>query len=331
MWLKEAQNSLKDKMKDNSLVKLCPRYEDGLIVVGGRIERWNQATWNRQIFILLPANHQVSWLIMEWEHRRSGNLGLASTVAKTRSIYWIIGARKLAKSIISNCYGCRYRLKCTSSQVISPLPVERLRPSPTFYTTGIDYFGPYTLRGEVQKRVHRKGYGVIFVCFTSRAVHLDLTPDYSTDSFLQVLRRFASLRGWPAKFYSDQGTQLVGESNELKQAVAGISKQELHRLCAEKDTTWEFCTANAPWTNGVTESLVKSVKKSIDAAMGSQVLTFSQVQTTFSECAELVNGRPIGQHPSTPDDGSYLCSNNPILRRSSVRFPKARSRMEQIS
>ena len=70
---------------------------------------------------------------------------------------------------------------------------------------------------------------------------------------------------------------MVGASNELKQAVAGISKQELHRLCAEKDTTWEFCKANAPWTNGVTESLVKSVKKSIDAAMGSQVLTFLQV------------------------------------------------------
>ena len=322
MWLQEAQLSLEEKMKNGSLVKLCPRYEDGLIVVGGRVERWNQATWNRQSFILLPADHRVSWLIAEWEHRRSGHIGVASTVAKTRSNFWIIGARKLVKSIISKCYGCRYRLKCIASQVMSPLPEERLKPAPVFHTTGIDYFGPFLLQGEVQKRTRRKGYGVIFTCFVSRAIYLDVTPDYSTDSFLQVLRRFATMRGWPAKFYSDQGTQLVGASNELKEAVAGISKQELQRLCAEKDVQWEFSTADGPWTNGVTESLVKSAKKSIEGAIGCQVLTFSQAQTVFFESAELVNGRPIGQHPTDPEDGAYLCPNDLILGRSSSAIPQ---------
>ena len=36
----------------------------------------------------------------------------------------------------------------------------------------------------------------------------------------------------------------------------------------------------------------------------------------------MVNGRPIGQHPSTPDDGSYLCPNNLILGRSSSAIPQ---------
>ena len=95
---------------------------------------------------------------------------------------------------------------------MSPLPVERLKPSPAFSNVCIDYFGPYTVRGEVQKRVRGKAYGVLLVCMGSGAVHADIASDYSTDAFLQVLRRFSSVRGWPMKIFSDPGTQLVGAS-----------------------------------------------------------------------------------------------------------------------
>ena len=57
------------------------------------------------------------------------------------------------------------------------LPVERLKPSHPFFTTSVDYFGPFIIRGEVQKRK------VIFICFSSRAVYGDISRDYSTDSF----------------------------------------------------------------------------------------------------------------------------------------------------
>ena len=89
-----------------------------------------------------------------------------------------------------------------------PLPEERLKPSlPFYYYIVIDYFGPFTIRGEVQKRVRGKAYGVILTCMTSRAVHVDIENDLSTDRFLQLLRRYASIRGWPKKVYSDNATQ----------------------------------------------------------------------------------------------------------------------------
>ena len=322
LWIKEAQQSLRIKMEDGSLVKLCPRYDNDLIVVGGRVERWNEATWNKQQFILLPATHRLSYLIAEFEHRRSGHLGLASTVAKTRSRYWIIGVRKIVKSIISNCYGCRFRLKTLACQRMSTLPEERLKPAPPFYTTGIDYFGPFKLKGEVQKRVHGKGYGVIFTCFVTRAVYLDISCDYSTDSFLQVLRRFASFRGWPRKIISDQGTQLVGASNELKAIIASIDKDKVQQFSAQKDIEWEFTTVDAPWMNGATEALVKTAKRAIEAAIGCQVLTFSQALTVFYESAELINERPIGQHPTDTEDGAYLCPNDMLLGRSTNAVPQ---------
>lgn len=74
---------------------------------------------------------------------------------------------------------------------MASLPLERLQPLPSFFTVRIDFFGPFTIKGEVQKRIRRKCNGVTFVCFSSRAVHVDVSKDYSTDSFLQVKWQFS--------------------------------------------------------------------------------------------------------------------------------------------
>ena len=53
------------------------------------------------------------------------------------------------------------------------LPTQRLKPAPAFDSTLVDLFGPYAIRGEVQKRTTGKGYGVIFTDLVSRAVHIE--------------------------------------------------------------------------------------------------------------------------------------------------------------
>ena len=40
------------------------------------------------------------------------------------------------------------------------------------------------------------------------------------------------------------------------------------------------------------------------------------------EAAQLVNQRPIGAHPSRPEDGSYICPNDLILGRLSMEVPQ---------
>ena len=109
------------------------------------------------------------------------------------------------------------------------LPIERIQPSPPFWTVGVDFFGPYTIRAEVQKRIRGKRFGVIIVCFVSKAVYVDISHDYSTDAFLQVLRRFATLRGWPRKIWSDNGFQLVAASKELRNAIKDLNWEEIKR------------------------------------------------------------------------------------------------------
>ena len=323
IWILDAQVSMRESLTGERYRKLVPRVRDGLVMAGGRCERWNEATWNKQEFILLPYDHRLSYLIAEHAHRKGGHKGITSTVAMIRREYWIVKVRKLVGGIINKCVPCRKRLKKLCEQVMGSLPEERLKPSPPFYHTSLDYFGPFAIRGEVQKRTRGKAYGVVFTCFTTRAVYIDVSNDYSTDGFLQVLRRFACIRGWPKTFYSDRGTQLVGASRELKEAIEDLDEAEITRFNANHGTEWSFSTPAAPWMNGVTEALVKTIKKAIESAIGDQVMEFSTLQTVMFEAGEMVNSRPIGLDPSSNiDDGKYLAANDLLLGRTTNAVPQ---------
>lgn len=73
--------------------------------------------------------------------------------------------------------------------------------------------------------------------------------------------------------------------------------------------------------NGVTEALVKSTKKALNATEGDQIMDFSELQTVMYEAVQIVNQTPIGKHPTHRDDGSYLCPNHLLLGRSSPEIP----------
>ena len=179
----------------------------------------------------------------------------------------------------------------------------------TFCFTSLDFFGPFGVRGEVNKRSRGKVYGLLFNCIVSRAVYVDVAHNYTTDGFLLVLRRFVSLRGYPSKIYSDPGSQLVAASKELKNIVKGLNVEEITQFGNDKGLEWKFSPADGPWQNGCSEALVKSVKKAIAGSVGSQVLTIPEIQTVCFEAA------------TDPNDGGYLCPNHLLLGRASSRVP----------
>ena len=127
------------------------------------------------------------------------------------------------------------------------------------------------------------------MCFVSRAVYVDISHDYSTNAFLRVLRRFDTLRGWPRKIWSDNGSQLVAASKELRNAIKDLSWKEIERYGVKHSVEWEFSPADAPWHNGGTEYLVRLVKRALNAAIGEEVMSFSELQTVMFEAAQIVN------------------------------------------
>ena len=80
--IKHVQEDLQLDVNRGKYKELLPTVENGIIVVGGRAERWISSTWNREKFILLPAKHRFSFLVAEKAHIDSGHLGVEATIAK---------------------------------------------------------------------------------------------------------------------------------------------------------------------------------------------------------------------------------------------------------
>jgi len=56
----------------------------------------------------------------------------------------------------------------------------------------------------------------VFVCFSTRAIHLEPVVGLTSEAFLAALRRFMARRGKRTKIYSDNATNFVGVQKELK-------------------------------------------------------------------------------------------------------------------
>ena len=273
-WVKQAQISITDDDLKKQFRRLSPRRkDDGVIIVGQRAEKWMQLTYNEEHLILIPYHHPFAKLYATFIHKQD-HLGVAATVSKIRLKYWIVNLGKMVKSIRHHCVDCRKLCKKLESQVMAQLPIDRLRPAPCWSSTCLDYFGPFETKGETNKRSRGKGYGVIFTCMLTRAVHLDLATDYSTDGFLQVLRRFVAIRGHPMILRSDPGSQLVGASKELKKVIKELDKSQINNYAVSAGFEWKFSPGDAHWHNGCVEALIHSVKKAICNTIGAQVLMY---------------------------------------------------------
>ena len=227
-WILQVQHEMESDIQIRGRYKrLSPRKrQDGIYVVGYRVQQWVEMSYTKSEIILLPYNHRFSRLYAEYVHQM-GHLGVSATASKVRAKYWIVKLHKLVKFIKSRRVTCRKIEKKTTEQIMGQLTEERLKPAPAWNSTAIDLFGPFKIRDEVKKRTFGKAYGVIFNCLASRAVHIDIASDYSTDKFLMVLRRFVSLRGYPSTLYSDNSPQLVSASSELINVTKNWNQTEL--------------------------------------------------------------------------------------------------------
>ena len=97
----------------------------------------------------------------------------------------------MIRSIVHGCVRCRQVASRPKPQILGQLPADRLHPSPVFDRIGVDYAGPFWVKlGFVHKSVVRKVYVAVFVCFATKAIHLEVVLDQTTLAFLSALPRF---------------------------------------------------------------------------------------------------------------------------------------------
>ena len=82
------------------------------------------------------------------------------------------------------------------SQLMGELPKARVRHSSPFERSGVDYAGPIHLRlTKIRGKGTMKGYIATFIYMATRAVHIEVVEDYSSEAFIVAFHRFTARRG----------------------------------------------------------------------------------------------------------------------------------------
>jgi len=202
--------------------------EEGLIRVGGRLQH-AELNAEQKNPLVLPAKHHVTSIILRERHERLLHCPPEQLLHDVRQRFWPISGRREVRKIVKKCIKC-YQFHPIPAEVkMGNLPSERVRGSDhPFVNIGIDYAGPIQVRESRRRgRIHiSKGYIVIFVCTSTKAVHLEIVSDLSTDSFVATLRRFIARRGLCSQIISDNGTNFVGAVRQLKELYEFLSKEQ---------------------------------------------------------------------------------------------------------
>ncbi|KAG1968718.1 nek6 [Pimephales promelas] len=321
--LKALQGSTHGKTipKSSPLLCLDPFLDGGLLRVGGRL-KGSSLSQELKHPIILPKDSHITKLILSHYHAQICHQGRSQTLMELRSNgFWAIGGSKLVARLIHRCVKCRKLRRPVEEQRMSELPRERCEVSAPFLFCGMDCFGPFiTKRG----RKECKRYGLIFTCLSSRAVHLEMLEDMSTDAFINALRCFISLRGAVCQLRCDQGTNFVGAKNEFKEALKQCDTEALEAFLSDKQCEFILNAPSASHTGGVWERQIRTIRNVLNVTIAQCPgrLDDASLRTLFYEAMAIVNSRPLNvegiNDPMAPEP---LTPNHLILMKAKVALP----------
>ena len=124
-------------------------------------------------------------------------------------------------------------------------------------------------------------YISLFVCFATKAIHLEIVSNLTTEACIAALKRFVARRGVPAAIFSDNGTNFIGARNELIQLKLILAKRRtsVSQFATSLGTQWTMIPPRAPHFGGLWEAGVKAVKLHLKKIMGNTILSYEEFLT----------------------------------------------------
>ena len=269
-----------------------------LLRVGGRLSNSALSTSQRHPLIL-DSKDTLTILLYSHMHVCLGHCVPSLLLCSTGRRFHVLGARRLSRTVCSQCRVCRRVSARNQPQQLADYPAERVKENPSFTIVGVDYAGPFLMKqGYTRRPVIVKGYLAVFVCFCTRAIHLDVVSDLTTKAFLACLKSFISRRGCPATINSDNGSNFKGARKDL---------QDLY----------QFLKTTAP------TSAVKSAKHHLKRIVGPQKLTNEEFQTVICQVEACLNSRPLLITTSHNLDGMpALTAGHCLIGRPLTAYPE---------
>ncbi|XP_047999047.1 uncharacterized protein LOC125236333 isoform X1 [Leguminivora glycinivorella] len=242
----------------------------------------------------------------ESEHIRLLHAPPSLLLSTVKDCWWPLGGTNLAKRVVRTCVTCIRMKAQTFAPIMGNLPSLRLDPGFAFMSCGVDYAGPvYVLNRRGRGAKPQKAYICLIVCFTTRAVYLDLVTNLSTEGYLLALKRFISRRGKPNVIYSDNGRNFVGAMKELSSFLQGHA-DNIIECASNENINLHFNPPYAPHMSGLCERAVQSCKYHLKRVIGNANLTFEEFSTVLAQAEALLNSRPMHPLSTDPNDLSAL-------------------------
>lgn len=298
-FAKEIRDLHKTEMvgEKSSLRLLNPKLDkNGILIVDGRL-RYAQLSEKQKHPMILPAKSHLTQLILNWAHSTTLHGTIHLTLARVRQEFWILNGRNLVKAFIHNCVPCFRQNPKQMHQLMAPLPMIKTTPSRAFLHCGIDFAGPIEIKSSNKRNAPtEKGYICVFVCMASKAAHLEVVGDLSTQKFILATKRMMARRGICTDLYCDRGTNFQGASNELPRLFSEAranESSEIASLFAADGIRFHFNPPSAPNWGGQWESFVKLTKHHLKRMTTSVKLTFEEMSTLLAQIEACLNSRPL--------------------------------------
>lgn len=300
--------------------------EHGLMRVGGRL-RHSHVPFNTKFPFILPKKHQFTTLVINQYHLQHFHAGSQATLSAIRQMFWIISGKSEVKRLLHKCIICKRFNSKPTVPIMGDLPEGRVLPSRAFSVCGTDFAGPFLLKnGNGRGRQVTKAYLCLFVCFSTKAVHLEVVGSLSTESFLACLKRFLARRGFCREIHSDNGTNYVGANKEIKDWY-NLNSNQTHSNAVTNflnthSIQWKFTPARSPHFGGLWESVVKSAKRHLYKIAGNSSFTFEEINTLFCQIESILNSRPLIPLSTNPQDLHFLSPAHFLVGDSLLALPE---------
>uniref|UniRef100_A0A182YPS0 Uncharacterized protein n=1 Tax=Anopheles stephensi TaxID=30069 RepID=A0A182YPS0_ANOST len=326
----------------HTVAKRSPAYqllpfidEEGVLRMESRLAMAAEVPYPVKYPVILPQGSRLTELLVESYHRtyRHANketvvnelrqqfhipkistyrhANKETVVNELRQQFHIPKIRAVLAKVVKSCVYCKIRQSLPHIPPMAPLPKER---SAQFTVHLLDYFGPILVK---RGRTNEKRWVALFTCLTISAIHLEVVHNLSTESCVMTVRRIVARRGAPAEFFNDNGTHLVGASNQLRKEIEARN-ETLATTFTNASTRWNFNPPGAPHMGGVRKRMVRSVKAAISTIMEVQCTIDDEAFVTVIQEAEtMVNSHPLTYIPVDPENQEALTPYHFLLGSSS--------------
>ncbi|XP_065088024.1 uncharacterized protein LOC135709559 [Ochlerotatus camptorhynchus] len=227
------------------LGNLRPVYKNGLLRVGGRLDR-SKLPFAAKHQLILPDKDPVTRKLISALHLEHLHIGQAGFINIIRQRYWLLNAKSTVRQLMGN------------------LPTSRIVPSPPFAVTGVDYAGPFLVKQGSHRPKLVNAYVAVYVLkiFISRRGMVQQILSDNATNFHGANHELHELY----RQFQDQQTA-----------------KKIQQFCQAREIQWHYIPPDAPEFGGLWEVAVKATKPHLKRVVCNVKLTFEEMATILTE------------------------------------------------